>query len=250
SSSYVGVLNRAKDINGLYQDDNENGYTYRNYEDNLLIGGLDHRTGRLDDKDKYSTLSERAGDKKLAGDMTHYWSANDCITFDALPFIGYYSKCSKDIFIISGFNKWGMANAMVGASLLCDMIYCNHNKYEALFSPQRRLPFNCDFLRNALCVVKNLVIKPLLLPCRSYESLNLGEGDIVMYHGRKRAVYKDENGELHINKPLCAHLKCQLQFNAVDRTWDCPCHGSRFDIDGNVMTAPSVKNLEKIDSKK
>lgn len=245
SNSYAISINSAENINGLYQDDVESGYTYRNYNDNLILGGLDHRTGRLDKTNIYQTLKEKAAEIDLAGEVTHYWSTNDCITFDGLPYIGYYSKCSRDVYIITGFNKWGLANAMIGSVVLSDMLTGKENKYEKLFSPQRKMPFSFDIIVNLLCVIKSLVIKPLLPPLKCYKKLKSGEGDIVMYHFKKRAVYKDENGEYHVCRALCAHLKCQLQFNPVDKTWDCPCHGSRYDIDGNLITAPTVKNLEK-----
>lgn len=249
SSSYAAALEGAK-IDGLYQDDAENGYTYRNHGNYLVIGGLDHRTGRLDDSGKYTDLTKCAADKRLGAALTCCWSAADCVTFDGIPFIGYYSRCSENVYVITGFNKWGMANAMAASTLICDMITGNYNPYQELFNPLRRIPFNCTFIKNALCVVKSLVIKPILFPLKSYRTLIRGEGAIVCYHGRKRAVYKDGDDNYHVCRAFCAHLHCELTFNAADKTWDCPCHGSRFDIDGNIITAPTVTNLEKIDGKR
>ncbi|MDD4839937.1 MAG: FAD-dependent oxidoreductase [Clostridia bacterium] len=244
STSYAISIDKSSDINGMYQSDPENGLTFRNYKDKLIVGGLDHRTGRDDKIGKFDRLYENG--KKLTenGDSTHSWSTNDCITFDNLPYIGYYSKKSKDVFVISGFNKWGMANAMIGSMLISDMINGIENKYEKLFSPQRKKHGYLSMFKNMLCTMKNLLIVPILPPFKSSKSLKNDEGAIVFHKGLKKAVYRDAEGNLHICRAFCAHLGCQLNFNCNSKTWDCPCHGSRFDIDGNIICAPTVKDIK------
>lgn len=244
SQSYAVAINRANDIGGIYSNEDESGITFRNYKDNLIVGGYDHRTGRTDKTDIYDRLYENGVELTNNGECTHKWTSNDCITFDDLPYVGYYCFISKDIYIISGFNKLGMAKALSSAQLITDMINGVENKYAKLCSPTRKGQLNLEFLKNLICVVKNLVIKPLLPPLRCYKSLNNDEGAIVFYKGKKKAVYKDNEGLLHICQPLCKHLHCQLVFNPEVKTWDCPCHGSRFDIDGNIITAPTVKKLK------
>lgn len=245
SHSYAVAIDKASDIGGIYQSDSENGITFRNYGDKLIVGGLDHRSGRPNISGKYERLFEEGKTLTSNGECTHKWTANDCITFDYLPYIGYYSKNSKDIYVITGFNKWGIANAMAASMLTADMINGIDNKYEKLYSPQRKISGLFSYFINMLCTVKNLVIKPILPPVKCYKNLKNGEGSIVFYKWKKKAVYKDEQGALHICQPLCAHLKCQLEFNPDAKTWDCPCHGSVYDVDGNIITAPTVKNLEK-----
>ncbi len=244
SSSYAVAVDNAVDIGGIYQNDYENGLTFRNFKDNLIVGGLDHRTGRIDSINKFNSLYKKSEGLCKDGKLTHKWLANDCITFDYLPYAGYYSKKSKDIFVICGFNKWGMANAMISSALVSDMINGKTNRYETLFSPRRCGQFNVNFVKNLFSIINNIIIKPLLPPLKCSKSLKADEGAIVFHKFKKRAVYKDFSGELHVCQPLCAHLKCQLQFNAEAKSWDCPCHGSRFDIDGNIITAPSVKNIK------
>lgn len=246
SSSYTIALDKAPDIGGLYQSDEENGLTFRNYEDKIIIGGLDHRTGRTDKEDKYKRLYERTRHLSDNGDITHHWSANDCVTSDSIPYAGYFSRKSKDVYVITGFNKWGMTNSMITSKLVADMINGVENKYESLFSPQRKKKGFGFFLVNSLSVVKNLVIRPILPVCKCARFVKKGEGAIAYYRFRKRAVYRDPCGELHVCHALCSHLHCQLKFNPNDETWDCPCHGSRFDVDGNLITPPSVRNLESI----
>ncbi len=243
STSYAVSVKSKTELTKIYQSTSESGITLRSNNDQLIVGGLDHRTGRVDDTTKYQTLLKKVQTIEQNASITHHWSANDCVTFDGIPFIGYYSKKSKDIYVITGFSKYGMANALTASKVISDLIEKKPNKYQKLFSPSRTTPLFV-FLKNLLSVVSNLVIMPLILPFKSYKSLKKGEGRIVMYFGSKRAVYKDEKGKYHVCQALCAHLKCQLKFNMVDKTWDCPCHGSRFDIDGNLLVGPSVKSLK------
>lgn len=227
----------------MYQGDLGNSLTYRQYKDSIIIGGLDHRSGRVDEDNKYDRLEEKAVESFPDAKTTYYWSANDCMTFDGVPLVGPYCKGSQDIFIISGFNKWGMTNAMVGACLLRDIINNKKNKYQQLFSPFRKRPAG-PFVNNALSTVKNLVIKPISPPTLTAQEMLPGSGDIVLVGGKKKAVYKDSEGELHICDALCKHLKCQLDFNPNTKTWDCPCHGSRFEIDGKLIVGPATENLD------
>ncbi|MFA5449409.1 MAG: FAD-dependent oxidoreductase [Clostridia bacterium] len=244
SASYAVQTDRVGDIGGMYQSIGENGLTCRNAKGGIITGGLDHRSGREKTSGKDKRLYERFRHLSENGTATHFWAANDCITFDRLPFVGYYSKKSRDIFVISGFNKWGMTNAMLASGLITDMICGRENHLEYLFSPQRKLSGIANYLKNTAVTILHLAIMPLLPAVKSYKKLKNGEGGIVCYKGKTKAVYKDEKGMLHICSPLCAHLKCRLSFNSDTLSWDCPCHGSRFTIDGEIITAPTVKNLD------
>lgn len=244
SSSYAVATDNAPYIGGVYQSDLENGITYRNYKDMLITGGLDHRTGRHYKDEKYRRLTDKA---KLVGDMGEKvteWSANDCITFDNIPYAGYYTKKNNNLFVITGFNKWGMTNAMATSKVVASLVMGDQpDEFTKLFSPQRKKSGFFACLKNLCCTVKNLVIKPLCLPLKCASSINKGEGKIVWYNGKVKAVYRDKDGELHVCKPLCAHLGCRLSFNGEDKTWDCPCHGSRFDVNGNIIVGPTVKSI-------
>lgn len=245
SQSYCVALDNAPDIGGMYTHEAANGMTFRNYNDYLIVGGLDHRSGRPDcGADKYDRLIEK-GQKIAKGEVVGKWSTNDCVTSDLIPYIGYLSKSSKDVFVITGFNKWGMTNAMVASKLITDMIVGEKNPYQKLFSPQREMRGGLFYLKNTLCTVKNLVFKPLCPPLKCYKSLKNGQGKVVFYKFRKKAVYRDIEGKFHVISPYCAHLGCQVKFNPTDLTWDCPCHGSRFDIDGNIISCPTVEPLDK-----
>ena len=245
STSYAVALKINQYINEIYQSTEENGLTFRGYKDYLIIGGLDHRTGRTNYTDKYKQLENTAKEIYPDAKAEYFWSSNDCITFDGMPLIGNYSKRLNNIYIITGFNKLGMANAMASSLLIADLVEQKKNKYEELFKPTRKKHGVTSIFINSAETFKNIIIKPIAPVFKTEKSLKNNSGDIVYYKGKKRAVYKDENGELHIIKPLCAHLKCQLEFNENEKTWDCPCHGSRYDIDGNIITAPTVKKQQK-----
>lgn len=243
SHSYTIAVDSAEKLEAMYQGDLGNSLTYRQYENSIIIGGLDHRSGRVDEDNKYDRLEEKSADSFPDAVTTHFWSANDCMTFDGVPLVGPYCKSADGVYVITGFNKWGMTNAMAGACVLRDIINGKKNKYQQLFSPFRRRA-TAPFLNNALSTVNNLVIKPISVPTHTAAELLPDSGDIVLVGGKKKAVYKDTDGELHICDALCKHLKCQLQFNPNTKTWDCPCHGSRFDIDGKLIVGPATEDLD------
>lgn len=249
SQSYAIAATTDQKIDGLYQCDVEDGLTFRNYKDYVIIGGLDHRTGRVDSNNKKEQLIKIAKKHFNIDKVTHYWSANDCITYDGMPLAGRFKKKNRDVYVITGFNKWGMANAMACSSIVADLVMEQKNEFAKIFSPLR-----VNFSLGALLVnlgvsVYNLIFRPITPAFKSYKRLKDGQGDIVHCQG-KRAVYKDENGKLHINSALCKHLGCGLRFNPNTKSWDCPCHGSRFDIDGKIITAPTVFDLDNYSSNK
>ncbi|MGI6228894.1 MAG: FAD-dependent oxidoreductase [Christensenellales bacterium] len=244
SSSYAAAYKIGENFEGNYQSTAENGFTYRGYKDMLIVGGLDHRTGRVDAEGKFERLEERAKRLYPNAEFAGRWSANDCVTFDGMPFVGEYARTTRRAYVITGFNKWGMANSAVCGELIADIMDGKENKFRELFSPDRSI-FSVSVVKNLLSVVNNLVIRPILPPLRTSASLKPGTGGIVWHRGAKRAVYKGENGALHVLQSNCAHLGCALRFNPDAKTWDCPCHGSRFDVEGHIITAPTTYPLER-----
>ncbi|MFA6860111.1 MAG: FAD-dependent oxidoreductase [Clostridia bacterium] len=244
SSSYAISTNEIVDIGGIFNEDIGEGITLRNYGRQIIIGGLDHRTGRMKTCEAFETLEKTASQCYKNAEIENRWDANDTMTSDEVPLIGQFDLKHKDIYIITGFNKWGMANAMIGSLLIVDLVQSLQSKYADIFCPQRHKFKLGFFFANMGVVIKDLLFKPLSIPFNSYKNLKPDTGDIVSYHGRKRAVYKDKNGKLFVCKPYCKHLGCQLQFNSNTKTWDCPCHGSRYDLNGKIICSPTVKNLE------
>ncbi len=200
--SYVIALENADDYDGMYADEDEKGFSFRNYNNYLLLGGGGHRTGK-----------EGCGwDKLRAFARKHYphakevccWAAQDCMSLDSIPYIGKYSKRTGNLYVASGFNKWGMTSAMTASMILCDMITGRKNEYEELFSPSRSM------LTSQLAVNLSESAKNLLTPTT------------------KR----------------CPHLGCALKWNKYEHSWDCPCHGSRFDKDGKIIDNPATGNMK------
>lgn len=246
STSYALAIKTDTPLKYTLQGAPDDGLTFRPAHSNrVIIGGLGHRTGRMEGEDKYERLEEIACKNFAHAEVVRKWSANDCMTFDNVPLAGAYSKTTEGIYLITGFNKWGMANSMICSSLLCGLITGRENEYKDLFSPQRTRGNVKGVLSNTAELTKDLALKPLTPRLKTARKLSPGEGDIISYKGGKKAAYMDEEGRLHLVDPLCAHLRCRLSFNPVERTWDCPCHGSRFDIDGRIIVSPAVYPLRQ-----
>lgn len=201
--SYVLALENAGEVDGMYLDGAENGLSFRNYGDLLLIGGGGHRTGK---QGSGWTELERFAQKYYPQAREKYrWATQDCMTLDGIPYIGRYSKATPDLYVATGFNKWGMTSSMVSAMILCDLVQGRENPYAAIFSPSRT------------------VLRPQLLVNAAGAAVNL----------------------LTPTKPRCPHMGCALKWNAQERSWDCPCHGSRFGEDGKLLDNPATGDLKK-----
>ena len=200
--SYVIALKNAPEVNGMYVDQADSGLSFRNYENLLLIGGGSHKTGKQGGNWKELRDFKRVNypeSKEIA-----HWSTQDCKTLDHIPYIGPYFKGAKNLFVATGFNKWGMTNSMVSAMILSDLITEKDNPYAKAFDPSRSI-LKPQLLVNGFESVKNL-LNPTL----------------------KR----------------CPHLGCALKWNKAEHSWDCPCHGSRFTKNGKLLENPANGDLK------
>ena len=200
--SYVLALENAQRLDGMFVDELQSGLSFRNYDNLLLLGGGSHRTGKKGGN--YRELRKFV--KKYYPDAKekYFWATQDCMTLDGIPYIGRYSANTENLYVATGFNKWGMTSSMVSAMILCDMVQGRSNPYTELFSPSRSI------LHPQLCINAFESAVNLLTPA----------------------------------KKRCPHLGCALKWNSVEHTWDCPCHGSRFDKDGKLIDNPSTGNLK------
>ena len=168
SHSYVASTKKNKNaLKSTYHSDVENGFTFRDFNSQVIIGRLDHRTGRVNSSEKKERL-EDVSKKYFNSEITNFWDANDVVTYDGLPIVGKFSEKYKDIYIITGFNKWGMANSMASSVLITNLISGQKNEFEEIFSPQR---FNFSFkafLSNIFVSLKNLLFMPLIPSFQSY----------------------------------------------------------------------------------
>ncbi|WP_165981030.1 FAD-dependent oxidoreductase [Macrococcus lamae] len=212
----------------------------------LLVGGENHVTGAKDDVEVgYERL---AYDAKALFNVDHIedkWSAQDMMTADKMPLIGRYSKNDDRIFVITGFNKFGMATAGVGSLVLRDLLMGQSNKYEELLKPSRIDTLSSQIKATAKKAFS--AIKGQTKAVKDYrtdrDALHTDEAGIFLTDGKFEAVYKDDEGTEHAVSPFCTHMGCVLSFNNGEKTWDCACHGSRFDCDGKVLHGPASTDL-------
>lgn len=202
SRSNVIALENAPDLHGMYMDENTEGLSFRNYGDLLIIGGGAHKTG---EPCRRKELENFAATVYPEAKIRYAWGAQDCISLDGIPYIGNYSALTPDMYVASGFNKWGMTGAMAAAEILRDKILGRQNPYAEVFDPSRSI------LKKQLWINGFNAAKNLLTP----------------------------------TVPRCPHMGCALKWNAAENSWDCPCHGSRFAKDGRLLDNPANVDLEK-----
>ena len=243
--SYVIALENTDKIDGMYIDLDEKGYSFRTYKDLLLLGGIKQRTGENETGGSYDKLRSAAKELYPESKEKYHWSAQDCMTIDGIPYIGKYSDETPNIYVATGFNKWGMTSSMVSAMIISDMILGKENDFSEIFSPKRfdlSLSIN-NVAKDMVETAKNFIAQKIYIPSSNIEHIENGHGGIVEYEGQKVGVYKDKEGKTFIVPTKCTHLGCQLHWNADELTWDCPCHGSRFSYKGKVIGGPATKDL-------
>lgn len=243
--AHVIALENVRDIDGMYIDANNDGYSFRNYKDLLLLGGVKQRTGENEEGGNYNKLREAAKKLYPKSKEKYYWSAQDCMTIDGIPYIGKYSDETPNTYVATGFNKWGMTSSMVSAMIISDMILENKNDFSDIFSPKRfDLSLSISNIAKDISeTTKNFIAQKIYIPSSKIEHIKNGHAGIVEYNGEKVGVYKNNEGKEFIVSTKCSHLGCQLNWNADELTWDCPCHGSRFDYKGRLIGSPATKDL-------
>lgn len=224
-------------LNGYLSIDD--GTSFRSWQNIQLIGGCPHPTGQDLAFNPYQQLEALQKHFFPSYQPVQAWSNQDCITLDGIPYIGQYSRHTPDWYVITGFGKWGMTQALYGAGLLARMISQGHSQ-DPLFQPARfeaAVSFP-PLLKHTKTTLTGLLshLKP---NWRLASSLALDEGAIVWLDHQKVAAYRDLQGNLHHCSCVCPHLGCQLHFNTTEKSWDCPCHGSRFDVDGHLINNPA-----------
>ncbi|MCI8554663.1 MAG: FAD-dependent oxidoreductase [Clostridiales bacterium] len=245
--SYVLALKDAPPLDGMYigYDQEENPYSFRPYRDMLLLGGRGHKTGHEGKHNHFERLRQAAGSFYPGASPLLEWSAQDCMTHDRIPYIGAYKQLSDRVFVATGFNKWGMSSSMTAAELLADAAVGTENPYASAFSPERFDPWlkGKSFVLQSADMLADYIGGYMKLPEGTAREIVPGEGRIVEHDGERVGAYRDEEGTLYTVKPFCTHLGCPLRWNADEKSWDCPCHGSRYDITGHIINNPAVEPL-------
>ncbi|MBS5863495.1 MAG: FAD-dependent oxidoreductase [Clostridium sp.] len=280
------------------------------------MGGADHKTGsKIDLSNAYNILKDEVRKYYPDCKVLYKWNTEDCITLDKIPYIGEFSHFMPNMYIGTGFNKWGMTSSNVAANIIVDKILGRDNEYEDVFKATRLQPIkNNAELGNMIKETANsLVINKFKVPevemnendlneagtevvnnvnfvgineidnntDANYSAINRKEdnnvvhvadgnfekidsssthvsekvfaelendtGHVLEYNGQKIGGYKDANGKIFAVKPICTHLGCLLSWNNLDKTWDCPCHGSRFDYMGHQLYNPAIRDLDVVE---
>jgi glycine/D-amino acid oxidase-like deaminating enzyme/nitrite reductase/ring-hydroxylating ferredoxin subunit len=214
----------------------------------LLVGGEGHHVGSGDAQpERYRRLIEFASENWNVEAIEHRWSAQDYSPDDGVPYIGRLHPRSGRIHVATGLKKWGITGGTAAAILISDAIQGRENAGAKLFSSTRLRPLAeaPKFAwENAQVGFHFFGDRLQQRGTRSIHELEPGEGDIVNAAGSKVAGYRDEQGDLHAVSARCTHLYCQVRWNQAEETWDCPCHGSRFRPDGQVLDGPAVRPLD------
>lgn len=201
--SYVTALENVEAVDGMYVDENKKGLSFRNYGKLLLLGGGSHRTGKQGGN--WEELRTFASTHYPGAKEVGHWATQDCMSLDGVPYIGQYSKSTPDVYVATGFNKWGITSSMVASTILTDLVQGKENDCSTVFSPSRS------------------IFRPQLAVNAAETTMNL----------------------LTPTKPRCPHLGCALKWNKAEHTWDCSCHGSRFTETGQVINNPANDDIKR-----
>lgn len=201
--SYVISLENGPQIDGMYVGDTDHSISLRNWGTNLLLGGGGHRTGRS--SEGWRPLLKLAQKKYPGCTVTHRWATQDCMSLDGMPYIGQYSKSTPNVYVATGFNKWGMSWSMAASKMLTNLVLNKADPYASFFSPSRNM-LTAQLGKNILETTVSL---------------------------------------LSPTPKRCPHMGCALKWNPHEHSWDCPCHGSRFSSTGKLLDNPSTGDLNK-----
>lgn len=211
----------------------------------ILVVGENHKTGQVVDTNKhYLALMKYASEIFTVNDIPYKWSTQDCMTLDGVPYIGNYTSNTPNLYIATGFQKWGMTNSTVASILLKDLIVKGESPWQDVYNPTRKTitASSKDFIFQNADVAKHLLKGKLESLEKKLNILN-DEAQVLEIEGNRVGIYRDDMGHLHIVNTTCPHMGCELNWNMAERSWDCPCHGSRFSYDGKVIEGPAIKPL-------
>lgn len=214
----------------------------------VLVSGEGHRVGTGNPAERYATMTAYLQRQFGVAEPSHRWSAHDEISPDRLPFIGPVHPGNDRIMVATGFSKWGLAAGAGSAMLLADRLSGIETTAASIFNPGRlNLRQSAGSLIRHNAEVGVSFAADRVRKRASAEDLGPGEGAVVGKGLSQHAVHRDEQGKLHRLSARCTHLGCIVSWNGAESTWDCPCHGSRFEADGSVLQGPAVKPLEPVE---
>ena len=217
-------------------------------KDYIIVGGEDHKTGQEDDaEERFARLAEwTIRTFPTAGEPEYRWSGQVLEPGDLLAFIGRNPDGAPNIYLATGDSGNGMTHGTIAGILLTDLILDRSNPWEKLYDPKRisaraAKEYAVENLNVAKQYVKDYITRGEV---RSPDQIALGTGAVIRRGLHKVACYKDEKGVVHERSAVCTHLMCIVDWNSMEKSWDCPCHGSRFDPFGKVLNGPAISDLE------
>lgn len=217
----------------------------------LIAGGEDHRTGDSENTSKsFLQLESHIRTNFQVSEITHRWSSQFYEPVDGLAYIGTLPGAGNNIYVATGFSGNGMTYSHIAALELSNLILRNESRYNELFSPSRIKPVAgfTEFVKHNTDVVAQFVGKWFSTEkLDEIASVANEEGKVVKYNNETMALYKDATGQLHAVSPACTHMKCAVAWNSAEKSWDCPCHGARYSVDGEVLNGPADHHLESIE---
>jgi glycine/D-amino acid oxidase-like deaminating enzyme/nitrite reductase/ring-hydroxylating ferredoxin subunit len=233
----------------LYWDTLDPYHYVRLHNDILIVGGEDHKTGQEENPTRsFRRLERWARERFPIGDVQFRWSGQVMETLDGLAFIGKDPGGMENVYIVTGDSGMGMTHGTIAGILLPDLINGRPNAWAEIYEPSRK-PLRAlkDYLKENLNMAAQF--KDWITPgdVKSVEEIPVGEGAVMRDGLRKVAVYRDESGSAHHLSAVCTHLGCIVGWNSTEKTWDCPCHGSRFDKHGKVLNGPAATDLASTD---
>ena len=240
--SYAAVFENTPELHKMYYCVDNNGYAFRPFGDKIIVSGNSHRTGENNGQDKLSSLIADVKSYYPKARLVDSWWAQDCMPPDKIPFIGRYSKFSDNLYVATGFGKWGMTSSAT-AALIIDGIISKHKRpYTNIFSPFRKIHSQGrkQILNQTKLSAKELIKSIAYVPTTEVRDIPRNSAQIVRIDGKKVGVYRDSLGDLHYSRAVCGHLGCPLTFNCGTKSWDCACHGSSYDVDGNIISNPCM----------
>jgi len=248
-SYIVAIRAKEKYPGGMYINSEEPSRSLRGQKSDegelILVVGEDHKTGQGEDtNDHYKSLINFASKIFTIEDIPYRWSTQYCMTLDGIPYVGHFTEETPNLYIATGFQKWGMTNSVVSSILIRDLILSGKSPWFDVYNPSRKTIAASakEFIVQNANVATQLIDGKLSKLSKDIDILP-GEGKVVEADGKRAGAFKDEDCNLHLVNTTCTHMGCELNWNNGERSWDCPCHGSRFDVDGKVIDGPAVSPL-------
>jgi len=254
STSYGLAVDTKGDLfDGMYINVKDPIYSFRkamyNGKKVLVVVGADHKTGEsIENDNNYAMLEKKVKELYPQAEILFRWNTEDCMGLDKIPYIGEFSSIMPNVYVGTGFKKWGITSSNVAANIVTDKILGKTNKYANIFNSKRFKPIKNRWeLQNMIKqTVISFAFEKANIPIGDIEEIQNDNAAIININGTNVGIYKDTSGNIFSVKPVCSHLGCSLTWNNLDKTWDCPCHGSRFDYMGNNIYDPANRGLELI----